>query len=187
MRTSLYLIGFATASIVGAGAVGFGCSSSSSPSTSTTTPDAAMEAAAAPDSSTTDASEDAADAAAEACTSSVGTVLVDEIDASAFSCFLAQCTASLTACAADCDCNNVIVTALNCQNTMGAAAQVTCFGPVISDTNPTTIAAFGCLMTNSTGACAPPAGDGGTSDAGDSSTTITDSSTVSDAADAAHD
>jgi hypothetical protein len=157
MRTSLYLIGFATASIVGAGAVGFGCSSSSSGSPPTTTPDAASEAAASPDSSAEAAGEDAsADVAAEACTSSVGSVLVDEIDASAFSCFLAQCTTSLTACAADCDCNNVIVTALNCQNTMGAAAQATCFGPVISDTNPTTVTAFTCLSGASTGACASP-------------------------------
>jgi len=90
----------------------------------------------------------------------------------------AACSTSLTACAANCLCNNAILTALMCSEP-DASLAMSCFTTAltaIATADPTDENAVGqCLITNST-----PATDAGdaatttTTDAGDAATTTTD-------------
>jgi hypothetical protein len=105
MRTSIYLIGFAAASLVVGGVVGIGCSSSSSGS---------------PPAPATDAGDDASDdGGAVACVPITDSGLrADTIDGgSSWACNVSVCMAmgnAITNCANDCACNNAILKALAC-------------------------------------------------------------------------
>jgi len=184
MRTSLYLIGFASASIVSAGAVGFGCSSSSSPAQQGTPDSGTTETSTPTESGTEDAASDASeDVAAEACTPIVGSMPVNDLDASAFAACSMACQTSLTTCAGDCDCNNTILTALLCTN--GGMNALTCFGTAAASTNMNVSAVVACL-TNNPVACAAPATDGGDAATAPSEAGSGDTGTGGDAADAGH-
>lgn len=147
MHASLYLVGFAAASIVAGGLFEIGCSSSSS-SAPATTPDAATDAS--------DDGGDDADAAPIPCTPVTDSgVRADTLDGgSSWSCFQAACNASaFTACSNECACNNALLTGLNCIATdAGTATQ--CFtnaveGLPVGDTNFAPLAT--CLMANAKG------------------------------------
>jgi hypothetical protein len=186
MRTSLYLVGLAAASIMGAGAVGFGCSSSSSPAAAQ---DSGTTEASVEDSSGGDGSGggDAAEEPAVACTPSGVNVATMNFGSSTWSCFQAQCMPSLTMCAADCACDNGILSALQCAADAGAAGTmgcfVTAFGTLTGNTAGTAVET--CLvqmMTPPSGACSgAPAGDGGTE--GGDAAPVVDSGSAMDAAD----
>jgi hypothetical protein len=104
----------------------------------------------------------------------------------AWTCLEMVCMTSLTACAADCECNNAVLTALECVITAGGAgatpAQTTaCFtsnlGPLISGPKGSIAGPLAtCLMTMSQG-CAAQGMEGGT----DGSSSGGDSATASDA------
>jgi hypothetical protein len=183
MRTSLYLVGFAAASIMGAGAVGFGCSSSSN---GTTPPPA--------DSGTPEASTDdsggggegggddgGAEAAMMACTPAP--VNIATFDAgSVWSCTQAACMSmGLAACGSDCTCNSAVFAALECVANDGGNS-TTCFtnalSPVISDMTVLNFAT--CLMSKPVSNCAGPT-DGGGGDSAPSTDGGTDSGTIVDA------
>ncbi len=157
MRASLYLIGFAAASIVGAGIVEIGCSSSSSPAPAGGGDDASTTDSATPPE---DTGTPAADTGTTPCTplsdASAATIVTGS---PSWDCYEAMCMPSLTACAADCKCNNDILTALNCV-AMDAGSTTTCFGPVSSAGTPTDTAVLTCLLANS--ACMTAGGEGGT-------------------------
>ena len=185
MRTSLYLVGFAAASIMGAGAVGFGCSSSSSP-------------AAAVDSGTTEASpeeaggdgggEDAPAAEAAACMPSGINVATMNFGSASWACFQAKCMPSLTMCAADCDCDNGILGALQCAADGGAAATMGCFVTAFGtlSSNAAGMAAEACIVQMNTppsGACSGGGSTDGGGEGGDAAPTTTDSGSAMDAAD----
>jgi len=179
MRASLYLIGFAAASIVGAGVVEIGCSSSSSPPANTPAEDAAADAPAAPVGDTGTPTGDGG--TPTPCTplsdASVATLVAPEVPGEAsWTCLEGKCGPSLTACAADCTCNNDILTALNCLAPPDGGNVTTCFGPVISSTNPPDIAALACLSTNMTACTATGDGgtDGGTPEGGSPEASTTD-------------
>jgi len=178
MRTSLYLIGVAAASILSAGAVGFGCSSSSS-SAPPPTQDAAMAETGTPEAG--EAGEDSGDTGVEdaACVPTPG-VNVSTFDAgSIWGCTVAACAdAGLDMCGTDCSCNNAVLGALLCIADAGESQAVDCFTtaltPVFAD--PTVAAVATCLqsqaVTNCTGGGTPDGGDGGTTtDGGDGGTT----------------
>jgi hypothetical protein len=146
MRASLYLVGFAAASLMGAGLFEIGCSSSSSPAAPAA--DAATEA-------TTDDSGD--DSAAPMCTPVMAGTRADTIDGgSAWACTQSMCnTKVLTACSSDCSCNNAVLTALECIATDGGGAQA-CFTktiPSIMAGDPNTTPLITCL-TNAGPPCA---------------------------------
>ena len=161
MRASLFLAGLAAASLFGAGAVGVGCSSSSSGS-----PAASDDASTMSDSPTTTPDTGTEDAPATPCTpvsdASAATIVTGS---ASWDCYESKCTTSLTACGADCECNNAILTALNCI-AMDAGTTTACFGPVSMSSAPTTAAVLTCLLANAQ--CMNPGGDGGTGDGGTS-------------------
>jgi hypothetical protein len=133
MRTSFYLIGLATASILSAGVMQAGCSSSSSPPA---TPPA------------NDASVDSGEDAGGACTPIAPGTTVSGVDGgSQWACFQAACGPSLTECSSDCVCNNAILTALECQ--AGGGTIVACFTPVSTSDDAGTDA-LDCLIANMT-------------------------------------
>jgi hypothetical protein len=132
-------IGLAVASLLQADAFCFGCSSSTS---ATPTQDAASDAIT---SAETGAVEDATSEAAVPCTP-MGSVMVDQIDAATFGCYSAKCTSSLTACAANCDCNNTIWTAVMC--TQSGTSAGSCFAPTIASSNPLVGPVVTCLGNN---------------------------------------
>jgi hypothetical protein len=114
----------------------------------------------------------------------------------AWTCLEMACSASLTACAADCVCNNAVLTALECVIMKGGASAtmaqtIACFtsnvGPLTTGPEaPIAGPAATCLMMNSQG-CATQGMEGGTdggSDGGDSATAsdaTSDSAMASDA------
>jgi hypothetical protein len=160
MRASLYLIGFAAASLVGSGVAAVGCSSSSS-----TPPATPVEDSSTPTDSAVTPPEDAGTPAdtGTACTpmfdASAATIVTPIVPGEAsWTCLETACSTSLTACAADCTCNNDILSALSCLAPPDGGMLTTCFGPVLSSTDMNDIATLTCLMTNM-GACT---GDGGT-------------------------
>jgi hypothetical protein len=159
MRASLFLAGLAAASLLGAGAVAVGCSSSSSGS-----PPAGDDASTATDAPATTPDTGTEDAPATPCTpvsdASAATIVTGS---PSWDCYESKCTTSLTACGADCECNNAILTALNCI-AMDAGTTTACFGPVSSSAEPATTAVLTCLLANST--CMSATGDGGTGDGG---------------------
>jgi hypothetical protein len=99
----------------------------------------------------------------------------------AWTCLEMVCKTSLTACAADCECNNAVLTALECVVTAGGAGATpaqtaACFtsniGPLLSGPDaPIAGPLATCLMTMSQG-CATQGMEGGTdgSSGGDSAT-----------------
>jgi hypothetical protein len=136
------------ASILGAGAVAAACSSSSSGGGGT-------------DSGADSAGDDGGGDGAVACTANpISSATVD--GGASWACIEAACHAELTACAADCPCNNAVLTALQCIATMGAAATTSCFTtgftPIIADTTVTPLVT--CLQGHSAG-CGGPVVDGG--------------------------
>jgi hypothetical protein len=170
MRASLYLIGFAAASLVTAGLFEAGCSSSSNNGSPSGTD--------AGDSGGEDSSSD--DSSAAACTPlDAGGVKADTIDAGAgWGCIQAACNATaFTACGNDCMCNNAILESLVCI-AADAGSPTACFtmylGQVTSSAVTPTISCLEANTMKCTG-IAPPS-DGGT-DAGEDSSTTPDSST----------
>ncbi len=171
MRASLYLIGFAAASLVSAGVASIGCSSSSSGTTTTppedasTTPDTGVTP---PEDSGTGSDAPATPCApisdASAATIATGSPLWD--------CYEAMCGTSLKACAADCNCNNQVLEALNCVAT-DAGTGTTCFGTVAATTTDPQGTLTMCLVANA--ACMNAGmGDGGTEGGTTSEAGITD-------------
>jgi hypothetical protein len=159
MRASLYLIGFAAASIVGAGAAEIGCSSSSGGSSPEDSGTADTSTPPADTGSTEDAGGEAAacvtlDASAE--TIAAGAT---------WACFQTMCTTSLTACAADCQCNSDVLGALECIAS-DAGSNITCFGSVAGSSNAADIAFLGCLSSMESACMVSDSGtiltDGGT-------------------------
>ena len=174
MRASLYLVGFAAASLMGAGLFEIGCSSSSNPAAPAA--DAATEA-------TTDDSGD--DSAAPMCTPVMAGTRADTIDGgSAWGCTQTMCnTKVLTACSTDCSCNNAVLTALECIVTDGGTVTA-CFTKTIGSImagDPNTTPLITCLMS-SAGACAGIVFDGGAD--GGHPDGSTDSGSTTDASDA---
>ena len=171
MRASLYLVGFAAASLMGIGVVEVGCSSSSS-SAPTPTTDAATDDAAAGDD---------ADDSAVACTPLPINSATFDAGSPIWSCLQAACGPSLATCATDCVCNNAVLAALSCQADGGTST--TCFTPVAS-TDTAGGAVITCLLAKTAG-CGLVL-DGGTDaasdatvptgDAGDAATTAPDAS-----------
>jgi hypothetical protein len=133
MRSSFYVVGVAAAAIVGAGIIGFGCSSSSSPPTNNPPEDSG-------------AGTDAA-ACIPLADASVATGDFSPI----WTCLEQACSTSLTACAANCECNNAVLTALNCVAT-DAGTQTACF------TNALTPIALTVVPAGQVGVCLPNMG-----------------------------
>jgi hypothetical protein len=163
MRASLYLVGFAAVAVVGAGMTGVGCSSSSSG----TTPgdDASMGtdgsgSSSGAGSSGGDDTGTAADAPAAPCVpTDAGSVATFDSGSAVWACYQAMCKTSLTACAADCACNNGVFKALQCVAT-DAGSATTCFGTVTAVTTSPNSDLTSCLVSNA--ACmTATAGDGG--------------------------
>jgi hypothetical protein len=181
---------FAGAALLGAGAVAAACSSSSSGPSDGGTAEAGVDTGAAVDTgaipdtgAVTDGGGDVATATCEASTMNSATIT----SGPAWTCLEMVCKTSLTACAADCECNNAVLTALECVVMAGGSsatpAQTTaCFtsnlGPLISSPDaPIAGPVASCLMTMSQG-CAMQGMEGGT-DGGDGGG---DSATASDSA-----
>jgi len=193
MRTSLYLVGFAAASMLGAGAIGFGCSSSSSSGTTPPVDSGTLDT-----STTEDGGEDAGPGDDGMATPDVAMVCtpapvkIDTFDAgTTWACTQAACAdGGLSACAADCTCNAAIFAALLCVSDAGAAKTVDCFTsaitPVISDSVVLPFAT--CLQSPAVTKCTSGGGTdggdggGGGSDAGDGGTG-TDTGAPKDAGD----
>lgn len=157
-------------SLLGAGATAVACSSSSSPASTVT--DAAT------DTSTGTPGEDAAAEAAGPCVKvSASPATVD--GGSQWACFQTHCTAAFAACAADCVCNNALVTALSNIASMGMtmAVEMTQLTTVdmIDDAG---LGAITCVISNESN-CPAGGGDGGKPEGGDAATG--DSATASDA------
>jgi len=189
MRTSLYLVGFAAASMMlGAGAIGFGCSSSSSNTTPTDsgTPETGTPEDSGGDGGVEDAAEEAE--AAVMCTPSGVNVETFDSGSSSWACYQAMCTPSLTACAADCTCDNAILGALLCAADAGASGTMACFVTAFGNLGSNAAGAMveGCLVGSAMTACGgtstPDAGDAGHADGGDAAAP-TDSGSPTDAAD----
>lgn len=164
MRTSLYLVGLASASILSAGAIGFGCSSSSSGTPNSPTDSGTTEATTTDDGGGEDGSTDAGSEAAPACMAAPIDVATFDSGSPAWACYQANCGPSLTMCAADCTCNAEIAGALSCAADGGASATMTCFVTAFGNlaSNPPGMAVETCVVTNMTGVCgATPATDGG--------------------------
>jgi hypothetical protein len=158
MRASLYLIGVAFAAVAGAGVAEVGCSSSSSPAAATPPEDASSPG---PEASTPpeDTGAPPAEAAGPCTPISDASAATIKTGSALWDCYEAKCGPSLTACAADCNCNNDVLKALNCVAT-DAGSGTTCFGMYVTggmlDTN-----VVQCLVSNA--ACmTATAGDGGT-------------------------
>jgi len=184
MRTSLYLIGFASASLVGAVSLGFGCSSSSSPATTSPGNDASTSDSSSPviEASTEAATDDGGGGSTEdVCVPEPGFPPVTTIDAAAFQCYEQMCGPSLTACSQSCICNNLLTETLLCQNGcmaeggVPATCQAVCAAGLISATDDASIGVTTCLTPLSPandGVCAQmgttttDAGDGGVADSG---------------------
>jgi hypothetical protein len=149
MRMWRFVLG---ASFLGAGAVAVACSSSSS-SSSPAGDDASADAP---------SSEDAGGAEAAACVAN--SMSVATLDGGAtWGCIQAACDSmGLSACAADCVCNNAILSALACVQTMGAANTMSCFTTALTAAESDTAVQglLSCLEAKSA-SCGGPAIDGG--------------------------
>jgi len=166
MRASLYLIGFAAASIVGAGAAEIGCSSSSSGSPSSpedaATPTADTGTTADTGSSTEDAGTDAAP-----CVSVDASAATIVTGSPSWNCYEQMCATSLAECAADCTCNDAVLGALECVAADGGST-TTCFAGLASaGASPgASMDTLNCLVGPASvcqTADGGPIGDGGTS------------------------
>jgi hypothetical protein len=162
---------FLGASLVGAGAVAAACSSSSPSPAKTTVSDAASDVV--------ETTEDAASEAAPCVAVAASPATVD--GGAVWGCFQAACKSQLTACAADCVCNNAYITAL-----MGAAANMSMASTLIEMAGSADMAAMtaltcigGNLQCENVGAEGGTEGGSHDGAAGDSATG--DSATASDA------
>jgi hypothetical protein len=165
MRASLYLVGFAVASLVGTGIVEVGCSSSSTPAT--TSPEA---------STTTDSGGDEDVDAAVACTAAPVNAATFDAGNAIWSCLQTACQPSLAACGTDCPCNDAVLEALLCQADGGSSTA--CFTPVYEvDTAGSNVIVCLQAKTSGCGLTLDGGDSGSTSDA-----TTTDAGTTSDAA-----
>ena len=158
MRASLYLVGFAVASMAGAGLVGMGCSSSSNNGTPAGTEAGTIT----DDGGGTDAMTPVPDAGTTPCTAAP--VNVETLDGGAqWSCLQTACKASLTACAAECECNNAVLASLLCSADGGTPTA--CFTPLATgDMLAQGVITCLAMDTMSTGPCPQPGtgtGDGG--------------------------
>jgi hypothetical protein len=137
-------------SLLGAGAVAVACSSSSSGGGGGT-----------PEAGTDSGDDGAMGADAPACVPNA--MKVSTLDGGAsWGCIETACKTELTACAADCDCNNAVLGALSCIQTMGVAATMTCFTTALTPvvTNAAVTPLITCLQGHSAG-CGGPVVDGG--------------------------
>jgi hypothetical protein len=175
MRASLYFVGFAAVAIVGAGMTGVGCSSSSSG----TTPgdDASMGTDGSGSSSGAGSSSGGEDTgtgeAAGPCSAIdsgplVGSVATVQTGSAVWDCYQAMCTTSLTACAADCACNNGVIQALLCV-AADAGTGTTCFGMVTGVQMMPNMDLTTCLVQNA--ACMNATAGGGEGGTDGSTTT----------------
>jgi hypothetical protein len=187
MRASLYLIGFAAASLVTAGLFEAGCSSSSNNGSPPANTDAGDDGSA-----TTD---DGGSTAPCVPVDDAG-LRIDTFDAGTqWGCLQAACNATaFTACSTDCQCNNAVLQSLACIAGDGGAQS--CFEMYfgqVTESNSTITSTESCL-TNNTKTCtgitlttdggdAGGSEDGGTTDG--STTTDSGSTTVDAGADAA--
>jgi hypothetical protein len=102
---------------------------------------------------------------------------VETLDGGAlWSCFQQHCATydageSLTACAADCQCNNAVLSALACTVDAGGpsapmSAQMSCFMTAAGNGGAMALAVIGgCILINN-GVCNAPPAEGGTGDGG---------------------
>jgi hypothetical protein len=143
------------ASFLGAGALALACSSSSSPPAATGGTDSG---------GSDDGGGGGEEAAVEAAACTPSTMNVSTLDGGAvWACYQAGCNAmGLTACGADCVCNNAILAALACVQTMGESASMSCFEsaltPVISESAVSGVTT--CLEDKGPG-CGLASGDAG--------------------------
>lgn len=180
------------AALLGAGAVVVACSSSSSNPNDGGTAEAGVDTGSVPG-DTGVVSDGGGDGDAAMATCEASTMSSETIQSGpAWTCLEMVCKTSLTACAADCECNNAVLTALECVVMAGGssatpAKTAACFtsnlGPLISSPDaPIAGPVASCLMMMSQG-CATQGmeggTDGGSSDGGSSD--ATDSATASDA------
>ncbi len=176
MRASLYLIGFAAASMVGAGVAEVGCSSSSStPAASEDSGTPAADTGTPPPEDTGTGGDTAA-----SCTPMTTNSETFDSGSDTWAALQVACKTSLTACAANCYCNNAILQALAC-SAPDASAAMGCFTTAL-----TAIATTDSTDENAVGACliantSPP--EAGAGDAGDAGTTTTTDSGTTDAGD----
>jgi hypothetical protein len=165
MRASLYLIGFAAASIVGAGAAEIGCSSSSSGGTTPPVEDAAVTDAPA---TVVDSGGGGGDSSATCTASPIDTETFDS-GSPAWACEQAMCTTSLTACAANCFCNAAITQALTCSEVDGSAGAINdCFTTALTsltNTDPTDQQTVATCLVATTDTCNPTS-EAGSKEAG---------------------
>jgi hypothetical protein len=156
-------------SLLGAGATAVACSSSSSPATGGN--DAAT------DTGVVTGEDAAAEAAGPCVLLPASPATVD--GGTAWACYQKTCAAAFATCAADCVCNNALVTALSNIATMGMtmAIETAQLTPVdaIDDAGA---GAIGCVVSNES-VCMPIVSDAGKADGGDAATG--DSATASDA------
>ena len=125
MRASLYLIGFAAASIVGAGAAEIGCSSSSGGSSSPPEDSGTADTSTPP--ADTGSTEDAGGGdAAPTCVTIDASAAKIMTGSPVWDCYEQQCATALTECAADCTCNDAVLSALQCTADDGGS-QTVCF------------------------------------------------------------
>jgi hypothetical protein len=168
MRASLYLVGFAAVAVVGAGMTGVGCSSSSS---GTTPAEDAATGTDAPSSGSSSGSGDdtgtGSETAAPCTPLDAGSAATLKTGSAVWDCYEAMCKTSLTACAADCACNNGVLAALQCVAN-DAGTGTSCFMMVTSVTTPPNSDLTTCLVQN---AQCMNAGMGGGEGGTDGSTT----------------
>jgi hypothetical protein len=179
---------WASAALLGAGAVAAACSSSSSGPSDGGTAEAGVDTGAVSD-GTGDVSDGGGDAAMTTCEASTASSATIR-SGPAWTCLEMVCKTSLTACAANCECNNAVLTALECVVANGGASATpaqtaACFtsniGPLISGPEGSIVAPLAtCLMTMSQG-CAAQGVEGGT-DGGPSGEGGTDGSSGGDSA-----
>jgi hypothetical protein len=127
MRASLYLIGFAAASIVGAGAAEIGCSSSSGGSSSPPEDSGTADTSTPP--ADTGSTEDAGGEAAAPCVTVDASAATIVTGSPSWDCYEQMCATSLAACAADCPCNDAVLGSLQCVANDGGSTTV-CFTPL---------------------------------------------------------
>jgi hypothetical protein len=177
------------AALLGAGTVAVACSSSSSSPGNGGPAEAGVDTGPVSDGTgaVSDGGGDAAMATCEASTMSSATIQ----SGPAWTCLEMVCKTSLTACAADCQCNNAVLAALECVVAAGGAnatmAQTTvCFtsnlGPLFNGPDAPIAGPVGmCLMTMSQ-ACATQGMEGGTDGASSDDGSSDDGSSDGDSA-----
>jgi hypothetical protein len=132
MRVSQWLLGGATTAAIAA-TIASGCGGSTNDNRATDS-GAVGATDAAPEAAPEAAAEAGQDAPVEACTADADLTQLSEPDAEigdtgatdvgCYTCIKTTCTSELTACSADCACNNAVIKYLTCMQTGGAT--ITC-------------------------------------------------------------